>query len=198
MLLLPLGWELWKAYHPAMPTNPYAMPPARPSRLAPLALVLPAAALVLFLVWSALVFGDPFASLSAQAGWNRHFSWPWVTVIKGVQEAVQMPFQFQPENQSWTYLAAFLFAIVMGVLSLRWLRGSYALYLWAGIIFPLFSATPHNPLLSYPRFLIVLFPAFMALALVGRNRYAHQIILWSSLLLLALFTIRFANWYWVA
>ena len=90
------------------------------------------------------------------------------------------------------------FALVMGLLSVRWLRGSYSIYLWAGILFPLFSATRLNPLLSYPRFLIVLFPAFMALALVGRNRYAHQIITWASLLLLALYAIRFVNWYWVA
>jgi hypothetical protein len=46
--------------------------------------------------------------------------------------------------------------------------------------------------------LIVLFPMFIVLALIGRNRYAHQLILWPSILLLALFTIRFANWYWVA
>ncbi|HUP27224.1 MAG TPA: hypothetical protein VM409_02230, partial [Chloroflexia bacterium] len=85
-----------------------------------------------------------------------------------------------------------------GVLALRWLRGSYNLFLWPGILLPLFSATTHNPLLSYPRFLIVLFPVFIVLALMGRNRYAHQIITWVSLLLLALFTIRFANWYWVA
>jgi hypothetical protein len=38
----------------------------------------------------------------------------------------------------------------------------------------------------------------MVLALLGRNRYAHQLITWVSLLLLALFTIRFANWFWVA
>jgi len=44
----------------------------------------------------------------------------------------------------------------------------------------------------------VLFPAFIVLALLGRNRYAHQIILWLSLLLLGLYTIRFVNWYWVA
>jgi hypothetical protein len=60
------------------------------------------------------------------------------------------------------------------------------------------SGTPRNPLLSYPRLLIVLFPAFMVLALAGRNRYVNQIVTWASLLLLALFTIRFANWFWVA
>jgi hypothetical protein len=38
----------------------------------------------------------------------------------------------------------------------------------------------------------------MVLALLGRNRYANQIISWASLLLLALYTIRFVNWFWVA
>ena len=93
---------------------------------------------------------------------------------------------------------ALIGGLVMGVLSIRWLRGSYTVYLWAGLLMPLFSGTPRNPLLSYPRFAIVLFPAFMALALLGRNRYAHQIILWVSMLLLALYTVRFANWFWVA
>ncbi|MFL5732564.1 MAG: mannosyltransferase family protein [Chloroflexia bacterium] len=198
LLLLPLGWEVWKAYHPDIPTNPNAMPPARPHRLTPYAFILPIFALVLLLGWSWINFGNPLASLSAQTEWNRHFSWPWQTIVSAFQAATTMPFRFQPEDQSWTYLGALLLALVLGALSIRWLRGSYSLYLWAGIIFPLFSATPHNPLLSYPRFLAVLFPAFIVLALIGRNRYAHQIILWTSLLLLGLYTIRFANWYWVA
>lgn len=198
LLLLPLGWELWKAYHPDIPTEPTAMPPARPHRLAPFSLLLPAFSTFSLLIWAWITFGDPLASLGAQTGWNRHFSWPWQTVIDGVKEATQMPFTYQPENQSWTYLAALVFALVMGALAIRWLRPSYTLFLWAGILVPLFSATPHNPLLSYPRFVAVLFPAFICLSLIGRNRYAHQIILWCSLLLLALFTIRFANWFWVA
>jgi hypothetical protein len=198
LLLLPLGWELWRAYHPPMPTDPRAMPPARPSRWTLPSLILPAISLVGFLAWGLIKFGDPLATLKSQDMWNRSFAWPWETVINAVKVAVQMPLQYQPENQSWTYLGALIFALVVGVLSIRWLRGSYSVYLWAGILLPLFSGTPRNPLLSYPRFLIVLFPAFIALALLGRNRYAHQIIVWTSLLLLALFTIRFANWFWVA
>ncbi|HUP27434.1 MAG TPA: mannosyltransferase family protein [Chloroflexia bacterium] len=198
LLILPLAWELYRAFRPPMPKEPNAMPLARPQRLNLLAPVLPLLSLLVLLGWAAAEFGDPFASINAQTGWNRHFSWPWETVAGAFREANAMPFQFQPENQSWTYLASLIFALVIGVLALRWLRGSYNLFLWPGILFPLFSATPHNPLLSYPRFLIVLFPVFIVLALVGRNRYAHQIITWVSLLLLALFTIRFANWYWVA
>lgn len=198
LLILPLAWELWRAYHPPMPKDPRAMPPARPSQWALPSLALPALSLFGLLAWAWAEFGSPFASLAAQTDWNRHFSWPWQTIGSAFQAATSMPFQFQPEDQSWTYLGALILALVLGALSIRWLRGSYSIYLWAGILFPLFSATPHNPLLSYPRFLVVLFPIFIVLALMGRNRYAHQIITWSSLLLLALYTIRFANWYWVA
>lgn len=198
LLVLPLAWELWRAYHPPLPTDPRAMPPARPSRLALPSLALPALSLLGFLLWGVIRFDDPLAPLKAQDMWNRSFAWPWETVINAVKAAVQMPVQYQPENQSWVYLGALVFALAMGVLSIRWLRGSYSIYLWVGILLPLLSGTPHNPLLSYPRFVIVLFPAFMVLALLGRNRYAHQVILWTSLLLLALFTIRFANWFWVA
>jgi hypothetical protein len=88
--------------------------------------------------------------------------------------------------------------LVCGALALRWLRGSYSIYLWAGLLLPLFTPASSVPLLSYPRFLIVLFPMFMVMALAGRNRYIHQIITWLSFLLLALYTIRFVNWYWVA
>ena len=198
LLLLPMAWELWRAYHPPLPSTPNAMPPRRPSPLVPLSLVLPIASLLLFALWSWLMFRDPLASLSAQAGWNRHFSWPWQTVAGAWNAVTQAGLTFQPEDQSWTYLGSLALAVALGLLAVRWLRPSYSIYLWAGIIFPLFSATPLNPLLSYPRFLAVLFPAFMVLSLIGRNRYANQIITWVSLLLLGLYTIRFVNWYWVA
>jgi hypothetical protein len=198
LLILPFAWEMWLAYHPPFPKDPKTLPPPRPSRWTLPSLALPFIALLGFVIWSWAVFHDPFAPISAQADWNRHFSWPWQTIAGAWNAATQAGLQFQPENQAWTYLGSFVIAVVLGGLAIRWLRPSYGIYLWAGIIFPLFSATPHNPLLSYPRFLLVLFPIFMVLALVGRNRYAHQIITWTSLLLLALYTIRFVNWYWVA
>ncbi|HKP51922.1 MAG TPA: mannosyltransferase family protein [Chloroflexia bacterium] len=198
LLLLPLGWEMWRALRPPLPTTPDAMPPRRPSRLALASLSLPLFSLLGLLGWAAAMFGNPFASLSAQEVWNREFSWPWQTIAGAFRVATQMEFKLQLENQSWTYLGALVLAVVVGVLSLRWLRGSYSLYLWAGILFPLFSATRNDPLLSYPRFLIVLFPMFIVLALLGRNRYADQVITWLSIVLLTFYTIRFVNWYWVA
>ncbi len=200
LLLLPLAWEMWRAFHPSMPTaaEPAVMPPARPSPRIVASFLLPIISILGLLAWSNIQFGSPLAALDTQTVWLRHFSWPWETVWNAFGAAFKTSFEYQPENQNWTYLVSFLVAVVLGVLSLRWLRGSYSIYLWTGILFPLFSATKGNPLLSYPRFLIVLFPMFIVLGLLGRNRYAHQIITWVSLVLLALFTIRFVNWYWVA
>lgn len=198
LLLLPMAWELWRAYYPPMPKSGSALPPPRPSKFALASLILPFGSLLLFLLWSLVVFGNSLAPLSAQTEWNRSFSWPWQTLVGAWNAAINAGIDYQVEVQSWTYLGTLLLALVVGALAVRWLRPSYSIYLWAGIIFPLFTVTPLNPLLSFPRFFVVLFPAFIVLALIGRNRYAHQLITWVSLLLLGLYTIRFVNWYWVA
>ena len=161
-------------------------------------MLLPFLSILGLLAWSNAQFGNLLASLDTQKVWLRHFTWPWETVWNAFGAAFNTTFTYQVENQNWTYLVSFLVALALGALSIRWLRGSYSIYLWTGILFPLFSATKGNPLLSYPRFLIVLFPMFIVLGLLGRNRYAHQIIMWVSMVLLALYTIRFVNWYWVA
>ena len=48
------------------------------------------------------------------------------------------------------------------------------------------------------RFTLILFPAFIVLALLGRWRAVHGAIVVLCSLLLAFFTIQFASWFWVA
>jgi mannosyltransferase PIG-V len=174
---------------------------ARPRPLDVLgALGVPLLAGLALLAWSALALGDPLVFLNTQADWNRAFSWPWTTVANAFKAAAAMPFQYQEENQSWFYLATLLLFVVLA--GAGWVRGPlrvpHALYLTLGLLFPLFSATPRNPLLSFPRFVLVLFPAFILLAAAGRRPWLHYLIVAVSLLLLALYTIRFTNWFWVA
>jgi hypothetical protein len=158
----------------------------------------PAAAVAALLGWAAWALGDPLAFITTQAEWNRSFRWPWETVVYAWEEAARTPYAFQVESQSWTYFGALVLFGALALAGWRVLRGPHSLYLTLGVLFPLFSGTPHNPLLSFPRFLLVLFPAFIVLAVAGRWRPVHYFIAITSALLLALYLIRFANWYWVA
>ena len=201
LLVLPVLWEMWRAFRPLPPArnaDPNAMPPKRPSPVILASLALPALGVAGLFGWSALQFGSATAFLDTQGAWLRRLAWPWETVARAFSETLNVPYSYQVENQNWTYLLFFAFALACGALALRWLRGSYNIYLWSGILLPLFTPASAVPLLSYARFLVVLFPIYMVMSLAGRNRYAHQVITWVSILLLALFTIRFVNWYWVA
>jgi hypothetical protein len=55
-----------------------------------------------------------------------------------------------------------------------------------------------SSLMSMPRFALVLFPMFTILALWGGRSWANNTIVAFSLPLLGLFTVLFADWYWVA
>jgi hypothetical protein len=52
--------------------------------------------------------------------------------------------------------------------------------------------------MSLPRFLAVLFPLFMWLALVCEERRATARAAAASAIVLGLFVTQFASWYWVA
>jgi hypothetical protein len=52
--------------------------------------------------------------------------------------------------------------------------------------------------MSMPRFALVLFPMFVMLALWGGRSWVNSAIVAFSLPLLGLFTVLFADWYWVA
>ena len=53
-------------------------------------------------------------------------------------------------------------------------------------------------LMSMPRFDLVVFPAFILLALWGRRPIVNSVIVSLFLPLLGLFTVLFADWYWLA
>jgi len=77
---------------------------------------------------------------------------------------------------------------------LRRLRLSYIVYMALSILVPLSTSS----LLSMPRFALVLFPMFALLALWGARPAINNVYVAFSLPLLGLFTVLFADWYWVA
>ena len=86
--------------------------------------------------------------------------------------------------------------LMIGVLVAGWhsLRPSYIAYMALSILVPMSTSN----LMSMPRFALVLFPMFAILARWGERPWVNNVILAFSLPLLGLFTVLFADWYWVA
>jgi hypothetical protein len=97
-------------------------------------------------------------------------------------------------------LLAFLLAAIPAVAGVvRRLPLAYGAYVIAALALPLSYPVAAQPLMSLPRFLVVLFPLNIWLAgwLALRPR-AQRPVLMLSALLMAGFVAQFATWHWVA
>jgi len=85
-------------------------------------------------------------------------------------------------------------AVVVTVKLPLWMAG----VVWPPLLVPLFNPSSVHPLMSLPRFGIVLFPLFVALAMVLRWGWLRVPAAIVSVALLVLLTIQFSHWYWVS
>ena len=89
--------------------------------------------------------------------------------------------------------------VALTVIAWREVGAPYGLFAALSLALPLSVPSSRWPLLSLPRFGLVTFPFFLALAWVGgRNPRAHAAILGFSGLLLGIFVTQWALWDWVA
>ena len=143
------------------------------------------------LLW--VLVGDPLYFSHVQSHWNRHFAPPWVSVINSFHQIATATQGQTIANQAFELSFTFL---MIGVLIIGWkqLRPSYIAYMALSILIPMSTSS----LMSMPRFALVLFPMFAILARDGERPWVNNVILAFSLPLLGLFTVLFADWYWVA
>ena len=136
---------------------------------------------------------DPLYFSHVQIHWNRHFAMPWVSVANAFHKALHATRGQVVANQLLEIAFTFL---MIAVLIGGWhrLRPSYIAYMALSILVPMSTSN----LMSMPRFALVLFPMFAILARWGERPWANNVILAFSLPLLGLFTVLFADWYWVA
>jgi hypothetical protein len=81
---------------------------------------------------------------------------------------------------------------------LRRLPFAYGLYVVTALMLPLSYPVAAQPLMSLPRFVAVLFPIFIWLAIWCEERRATERVAAASAIGLGLFTAQFATWHWVA
>ena len=89
--------------------------------------------------------------------------------------------------------------VALAVIAWREFGAPYGLFAALSLALPLSVPSSRWPLLSLPRFGLVVFPFFLALAwLGGRHVRAHAAIVGCSAILLGVFVTQWALWNWVA
>lgn len=134
-------------------------------------------------------FGNPLAMRDAQAAWGGGWgtlSWPWQPYIRFFQQ----PFIAYDLLNFGSALVLLILALV-AVLRLRWSYGLYAVVSY-------WFVTAWSSFDSVPRYFLPVFPAFVVLALAGRNALVDRLYLITSSGLAAFLMMRFALWRWVA
>jgi hypothetical protein len=152
--------------------------------------------LAAYMGWLWVLSGDPLYFSHVQIHWDRHLSPPWVSVIhagKIVAKAYDKHMMLVLANES-IEIAFTVLMIAVLVFGFRRLRPSFTAYMILSILVPMSTSS----LMSMQRFALVLFPMFAILAIWGGRSWVNNAIVAFSLPLLGLFTVLFANWYWVA
>jgi hypothetical protein len=175
------------------------------------------AGLGIYMTYLALSGGDALMPFHAQDVWSRHFAGPYGGVWDGVKAAFQGARQLLSFQRHHVYfpaaggsplidaghnlmLLAFLIAAVPALIGvLRMLPLAYGVYVIAALALPLSYPVASQPLMSLPRFLVVLFPLSIWLAawLAAHPRVRMPALVLSALLMAA-FVAQFATWHWVA
>jgi Mannosyltransferase (PIG-V) len=159
-----------------------------------------------------------FVGVESSAIWLRHLSWagPFGGLWEGLRAGALGLEQFAigDERSTWPIVQGqSLFAVaatnleyllyllaVLGLLVVAWRRLplAYSLYMTLGLLLPLSFPSSRWPLLSFPRFSLVLFPIFIALATLGRNPRVHAAIVGTSAVFLGVALTQWALWQWVS
>lgn len=175
------------------------------------------AGLGLYMLYLALDGGSALLPFHAQAVWGRHFAGPYLGVWDGVRAAFEGARQLLSLQRHHVYfpaaggspfinaghnlmlLAFLLLAIPATVGVLRMLPLAYGVYVIAALAMPLSYPVASQPLMSLPRFLVVLFPLSIWLAVwLAEHPRVRTPALVGSAALMVLFVGQFATWHWVA
>jgi hypothetical protein len=180
VLLLPtLAVLYWLTYRPDW---------RRPQMLS---LLLIPTGLVAFMAYLYAITGNPFAFKDVLVVWGRStgfFLWPFYHYLANPLR-VAVPWSFHLLN-----VGAGGVGLVCGIVLLRRRMWSLAIYTLASVFVTLSS----NLIQSQARYVMVLFPVFMILAIAGRRRRVDEIIRAFSLVLLSLMTLLFAAHFSIA
>jgi hypothetical protein len=131
--------------------------------------------LIAWIAWCWRTTGDALIFIHQQSQWQRESMAPWLTFIRGVQQAWDYCLSFPGGGYVYEAIAV-SGAIILGLLGLILRRISLPLsaFLWLALIPPLMAPFEGRMLMSCTRFVAVLFPAFIVLGSLVKREATHQ------------------------
>ncbi len=162
----------------------------RAVRPAFLAVLLPPLGLALFMLFQWRRFDTPFAFLIAQKDWDNYLSPPWV-----------MPSQLLIRLRTSFDWPITLFQIVVWITFIGLtLYAAVRLPLAYGLTAVLLIVPPYlsSWFRSLPRHILIVFPCFVAMALLTEQTWIRRLLIAVMLVLLAIGTMLYVNGFWVA
>lgn len=159
----------------------------------------------LFMLYCYHKFHDPLSFLHAEAYWKRSFHAPWFGMTVTISEILQHPHLTFVTLRDLLDLIPDLF--ILGVIILmfvgpwRWPLKDWSYAIFAATSYVFFLLAPvypsPYPLQSSSRYLLALFPAFIILARIGKNRGFHLHYLLISGALLFFMLTQFLTHHWI-
>lgn len=150
-----------------------------------------------YLWWWQVKSGDWLTPITRQENWERVFSWPWTTLWN----ATRFAFRYLGNTNGGYWLIDWLIVVpvlVAAGFAVARLRPSYAIYVLGAVLLPLTFVFEDRPLMSTPRFVLTLVPAFWIAAEQAERlrvpRWALATVGAAGLGVLSLLTV---NWYYI-
>lgn len=155
-----------------------------------LSVLLPPCGLGLFMSYQWWRFGTPFAFLIAQRHWDNHLEPPWIMphiLLTTVTTASDWPMRV-------LQLVIWISFIVLIVFAFIRLHLPYGLSLLL-LLLPAYLSHWHS---SFPRYVLIGFPAFVVMAVLARRRWLYLLVVSLMLSALTIDILLFINGFWVA
>jgi hypothetical protein len=149
-----------------------------------------------YLGWWGIAHGDALAPIHAQSNWQREAAFPLVTIWRALRYASGIGVQ----DPGYWIIDVLVVGVVILALIAGWRRLSapYLVYAFGSVLIPLSYPFPPRPLLSMPRFVAVIFPAFWVIADASERRRVPTIAIVAGFAGgLGLLVVLFVNWWYI-
>ena len=147
-------------------------------------------------VHNGLNAGWPWQTLGVL--WGQYSGFPWQGIIGNVKQLLTFPVS---QDLYWlpTTILDLVFAILIPIaliLHRRSTRSSYLLFAWLIVLMGLIKLGPNDTLISFSRYVIPIFPFFVAVSPIVTNRYSRLAVLGVGLITQAISLTMFYIWSW--